>query len=336
MKLTIRSINRFYRLHTRTHILPFLSAWRWAWMAASPDSLTHGKGAGLGRCWKAHSEQICCAWWAECGAGGRWGAHWCWRRMCQRSPSWLFHVAPTQTLAGLIFPVVGLFPHVQNEIGSNHLSHSLISYFQGLSDQMRLENSLGNPKKDCTFINHWFIITNLVILTAEILTYIPGRDRVEMIRKVLRPRHQRIKEKCQSYTEICLTFGEQKIQPHPCGWEPGRLGDRLGRLGDQLSIFRLHAQGSLLSRISLLLHKIGQNGSVLPFSTGSMWTQVKSQICVANYTANINFLVENRFIIKLERGQRQVKHSPSVIHSFVNLIKSQVPRRVPHHLVGEQ
>ena len=127
-KLTIRSINRFYRLpHKNTHpsllihikmsaegSFPWLAdSWegRRAWEMLNEtfraNSLCLGAGCGVG-----------------CGAGGRWGAHWCWRRMCQRSPSWLFHVAPTQTLAGLIFPVVGLFPHVQNEIGSNHLYHS--------------------------------------------------------------------------------------------------------------------------------------------------------------------------------------------------------------------
>lgn len=202
-----------------------------------------------------------------------------------------------------------------------------ISYFQGLSDQMRLENSL-ETWKDCTFINHWFIITNLVILTAEILTYIPGRDRVDDQKGVKTKTSEDQREMPELHWNLPHLW-EQKIQPHLRGWEPGRLGDRLGRLGDQLSIFRLHAQGSLLSRDQSSSPQNRANGSVLPFSTGSMWTQVKSEICVANYTANINFLVENRFIIKLERGQRQVKHSPSVIHSFVNLIKSQVPRRVP-------
>lgn len=202
-----------------------------------------------------------------------------------------------------------------------------ISYFQGLSDQMRLENSL-ETWKDCTFINHWFIITNLVILTAEILTYIPGRDRVDDQKGVKTKTSEDQREMPELHWNLPHLW-EQKIQPHPHGWEPGRLGDRLGRLGDQLSIFRLHAQGSLLSRDQSSSPQNRANGSVLPFSTGSMWTQVKSQICVANYNANINFLVENRFIIKLERGQRQVKHSPSVVHSFVNLIKSQVPRRVP-------
>lgn len=202
-----------------------------------------------------------------------------------------------------------------------------ISYFQGLSDQMRLENSL-ETWKDCTFINHWFIITNLVILTAEILTYIPGRDRVDDQKGVKTKTSEDQREMPELHWNLPHLW-EQKIQPHPRGWEPGRLGDRLGRLGDQLSIFRLHAQGSLRSRDQSSSPQNRANGSVLPFSTGSMWTQVKSEICVANYTANINFLVENRFIIKLERGQRQVKHSPSVIHSFVNLIKSQVPRRVP-------
>ena len=41
-------------------------------------------------------------------------------------PSQLCHTAPTQTLASLIFPGIGLFPHVQNEISNNGLC---CSYF---------------------------------------------------------------------------------------------------------------------------------------------------------------------------------------------------------------
>lgn len=100
--------------------------------------------------------------------------------MCQRKP---FLALPCSTHANSgwshLFPVVGLFPHVQNGVAVT-ISPIPISYFQGLSDQMRLENSL-ETWKNCTFINHIdLFITNLVILTkAEILTYIPGRDRVD-------------------------------------------------------------------------------------------------------------------------------------------------------------
>lgn len=123
-KLTIRSINRFYRLPRKNTHPALLIRMKMSVDGSLPWLADSREGS---RAWEMLNEtfranSLCLR--AECGAGGRWRAHWCWRRMCQRSPSWLFHVAPMQTLAGLIFPVVGLFPHVQNEIGSNHLSHS--------------------------------------------------------------------------------------------------------------------------------------------------------------------------------------------------------------------
>ena len=143
-KLTIRSINRFYRLpHKNTH--PALIRIKMSADGSLPWLADSREGSSvwemLNETFRANS--LCLG--AGCGAGGRWGAHWCWRRMCQRSPFWLFHVAPTQTLAGLIFPVVGLFPHVQNEIGSNHLyrSHPLLLRVVRSNEDRELLGNLG-------------------------------------------------------------------------------------------------------------------------------------------------------------------------------------------------
>ena len=144
-KLTIRSINRFYRLpHKNTHPA-FLIRIKMSADGSLPWLADSREGSSvwemLNETFRANS--LCLG--AGCGAGGRWGAHWCRRRMCQRSPFWLFHVAPTQTLAGLIFPVVGLFPHVQNEIGSNHLyrSHPLLLRVVGSNEDRELLGNLG-------------------------------------------------------------------------------------------------------------------------------------------------------------------------------------------------
>ena len=144
-KLTIRSINRFYRLpHKNTHPA-FLIRIKMSADGSLPWLADSREGSSvwemLNETFRANS--LCLG--AGCGAGGRWGAHWCWRRMCQRSPFWLFHVAPTQTLAGLIFPVVGLFPHVQNEIGGNHLyrSHPLLLRVVGSNEDRELLGNLG-------------------------------------------------------------------------------------------------------------------------------------------------------------------------------------------------
>lgn len=61
--------------------------------------------------------------------------------------------------------------------------------------------------------------------------------------------------------------------------------------------------------------------SIITFSTGLMWSRIKSQMCIGNCDASMKVMIENMIMIRLERGQRQIRYpffSLSFIHSRIS------------------
>lgn len=109
-------------------------------------------------------------------------------------------------------------------------------------------------------------------------------------------------------------------------WEGG-----VWRWGELLSMSRLHAQGSSLSRASTLFKAHGisdpqfpsaQNSahdSIITFPTGLIGNQVKSQALEIVMNANMRFMIKNMIMIRLEKGQRQVRYTSSSLSLICSL-----------------